>query len=292
MGWSTALRGVAAAGLVAGAVRLEILQRSAASLQVHFDPPAPLAGQTVRVEAAGAGPGAFCQLGPRRSPFFPLPGGRSRALIPVPLGSEGMRPVVVLGAEPRPRESRALSALAWLDISERILPLRRIRLPRRAFRLFNDPGVPAAHKKLAAALKTLTPEQLWSGRFDLPAVGLETSVFGSPRRLNRGKKEIHRGIDIAVPPGSAVRAANSGVVLIAGKFPLEGRMVLIDHGQGVLSGVFHLRRALVRAGQRVAKGQVIGRAGNEGISTGSHVHWAMYVHGVPVDPMDWAERDF
>src|SRR5262245_56244734 len=106
MGWSAALRGLAAAGLVAGTAWLETFQRSGAPLRLLISPPSPLAGQTVRVESEDARPGAYVLYAGKRCPFYPLENGRSRALVPVafwtPAGAHALiafdrKPPTVLG---------------------------------------------------------------------------------------------------------------------------------------------------------------------------------------------------
>lgn len=289
-----ALRGTLAVGLVAGTSWIEAQRRSGAPIETRVEPGSPLTGQTVRVEASGLSQAAFCQYNGNRYPFYPLAGGGSRALVPIPFWMPaGQRPLVTLdGGSSRPGNRRARSALSLLDIRSRELPLRSIRIPSPKLRLYRDPRVPEARRQVAEALQTRTTLQLWEGRFDLPVPGRTSSPFGSRRRLASGRKYVHKGLDLAAPLGTPVKAPNRGVVILAGDFPLQGRLVMIDHGQGVLSVMQHLRAVEARPGQRVEKGQWVGAVGSEGISTGSHVHWGLYVHGEPVDPEEWIRREF
>jgi murein DD-endopeptidase MepM/ murein hydrolase activator NlpD len=79
---------------------------------------------------------------------------------------------------------------------------------------------------------------------------------------------------------------------VAEGFELHGNTIGIDHGQGVLSIMIHLSRIDVQEGQRVEAGQVIGAVGSTGASTGPHLHWGLYVHGLSVDPEPWRQRGF
>jgi murein DD-endopeptidase MepM/ murein hydrolase activator NlpD len=103
---------------------------------------------------------------------------------------------------------------------------------------------------------------------------------------------FHNGVDLRAPQGTPVTAANDGVVLIAYPFKAHGKTVLINHGQGVMSIYLHMSVIGVRPGQKVKKGQMLGRVGSTGVSTAPHVHWQIFVHGVPVNPQPWLETEF
>ncbi|WP_320672849.1 murein hydrolase activator EnvC family protein [Patulibacter defluvii] len=120
-----------------------------------------------------------------------------------------------------------------------------------------------------------------SGQLVWPANGQFTSPFGT--RWGR----LHAGIDIAVPTGTAVHAADSGTVAIAGWVGGYGNYICINHGGGLSTCYGHNSRLGVRVGQRVSKGQVIAASGNTGNSTGPHIHFETRVNGVPRDPMGY-----
>ena len=87
--------------------------------------------------------------------------------------------------------------------------------------------------------------------------------------------------------GASVVAPNNGIIRFSGHTVLCGKNVIIDHGQYLFSKIFHLSRLLVRKGQYVRKGQVIGLCGSTGISTGPHIHWEMWVGSTKIDPNSW-----
>lgn len=130
------------------------------------------------------------------------------------------------------------------------------------------------------------------GRFSWPAAGVVTQEFGctgfylEPRRGSCA--HFHDGIDIANGSGTQVRASDDGVVAFVGWNPYDNDpayMVIIGHSGGYTSGYFHLLpRRMVRAGQVVRRGQVIGSMGSTGNSTGPHVHWEIYRNDRPVNP--------
>jgi murein DD-endopeptidase MepM/ murein hydrolase activator NlpD len=120
-----------------------------------------------------------------------------------------------------------------------------------------------------------------SGQLVWPANGQFTSPFG----YRWGK--LHAGIDIAVPVGTPVHAADAGTVRIAGWVGGYGNYVCIDHGGGLSTCYGHNSRLGVSVGQKVSKGQVIAASGNTGHSTGPHIHFETRVGGVPRDPMGY-----
>ena len=140
----------------------------------------------------------------------------------------------------------------------------------------------------ARAARTSTPPL---EPFLLPITGRSTSGYGTPRRYERGGAVIyHEGADIAAPVGTPVRATNAGRVLVADFFPIKGGLVVIDHGGGVSSLYFHQSKILVKAGDWVERGDVIGEVGTTGRSTGPHLHWEMRVNGVTSDPLAWVDK--
>jgi murein DD-endopeptidase MepM/ murein hydrolase activator NlpD len=101
-----------------------------------------------------------------------------------------------------------------------------------------------------------------------------------------GARKFHAGVDIAVAYGREVKSAADGVVSFAGTQGGYGHTVVVDHGGGRQTRYAHLSEPLVRQGDRVAEGQVVGKSGNSGRSTGPHLHFEMLVNGRAVDPLD------
>lgn len=127
---------------------------------------------------------------------------------------------------------------------------------------------------------------MWRGPFINPRPSAITSRFGSGRMFNGAVSSRHLGVDFSGAVGTAVRAANRGVVALVDEFFLAGNVVYIDHGAGVVTGYFHLSRALVALGDTVEKGQQIGLVGATGRVTGPHLHWNARYGAVTVNPLD------
>lgn len=120
--------------------------------------------------------------------------------------------------------------------------------------------------------------------FPLPG-GRVNSFFGPRIDPISRRQDFHRGIDIAAPSGSPVRVVRAGVVKKAGRFRGYGKLVIVDHGLGLQTYYAHLRSIKVRKGQRVRGGQLIGRVGETGRTTGPHLHFEVRRDGRPVNPL-------
>jgi murein DD-endopeptidase MepM/ murein hydrolase activator NlpD len=124
-----------------------------------------------------------------------------------------------------------------------------------------------------------------------PVKGIFTSGFGvraDPMTHGRGD---HQGVDIAAAPGQPVRASADGVVIRAAEIGGLGQAVFIAHGFGVTTRYGHMSRIEVRPGQRVKRGDIVGRVGNTGRSTGYHLHYEVRVDGDPVNPLAYILDD-
>ena len=128
--------------------------------------------------------------------------------------------------------------------------------------------------------------RLWSAPFARPRPTAITSVFGTGRTFNGQVTSRHLGVDLRGATGAPVRSANRGVVALVDTFYLGGRIVYVDHGEGVVTAYMHLSRALVSVGDTVARGQRIGLVGATGRVTGPHLHWAARYGQLTANPLD------
>ena len=122
--------------------------------------------------------------------------------------------------------------------------------------------------------------------FILPVVGARRSArFGGQRILNGEPKRPHYGVDLAVPVGTPVRAPASAIVAFAETdLHFEGGLLLMDHGQGLVSAYLHLSKILVSPGTYVRQGDLVALTGREGRATGPHLCWRMKWRGRNMDP--------
>jgi len=121
-------------------------------------------------------------------------------------------------------------------------------------------------------------------KFRWPLIGRITSEFGVRRDPKRKKMEFHTGIDIAAPPGKKFVSAEDGKVIFIGRKGGYGLTIIIQHSKGYKTLYGHCLIALVKKGQYVKKGQVIGRVGESGLSTGPHLHFEIRKNEVAIDP--------
>ena len=126
-----------------------------------------------------------------------------------------------------------------------------------------------------------------SGTFRWPTTGRITSRFGGRSSPGGIGSTNHKGIDIAVPRGTPIYAADGGTVTYAGWMSSYGYLVQIDHGNGYVTRYAHNSSLTVSVGQKVYKGQQIARAGSTGNSTGSHCHFEIRYNGVAKNPLNY-----
>lgn len=133
-------------------------------------------------------------------------------------------------------------------------------------------------------------EDAVEAQFVLPANGRLASRFGLRRFFNGEARAPHAGLDVAIPRGTPVKSTARGTVLAVDDYFFNGKTVLVDHGNGLISMVCHLDRIDVQAGDPVSQGQRVGLSGMTGRASGPHLHWSMVLNGVMVDPALFIEH--
>jgi septal ring factor EnvC (AmiA/AmiB activator) len=117
-----------------------------------------------------------------------------------------------------------------------------------------------------------------------PTNGWITSNFGYRISPFTGRREFHQGLDIANREGATVLATADGVVTFVGTKGLLGKCVVIDHGHGFVTRYGHCKEFLKKRGDKVKRWEPIAKIGNTGRSTGPHVHYQVFLNGVPINP--------
>jgi len=139
-------------------------------------------------------------------------------------------------------------------------------------------------EQVKAALATDSLSKLWQPGFVEPVSGKRTGIFGSVRIMNGQPRNPHNGEDISAPLGTDVVATNDGVVRLTVDHFFSGKGVFLDHGLGFYSMYFHLSEVLVKDGDQVKAGQLVGKVGATGRATGPHLHWGVKLNGARVNP--------
>ena len=117
-----------------------------------------------------------------------------------------------------------------------------------------------------------------------PAKGWISSGFGHRESPFTGLREFHKGFDIANRKGTPIVATADGIVTFAGKKGFLGKAIKVDHGHGIVTRYGHLQKILKQRGESVKRGEIIALMGNTGRSTGPHLHYEVFLNGIPVNP--------
>lgn len=257
---------------------------SVQALQVELSPSDPQLGDTISVliqtDSFDSEPTVLARQ--QSYPVFATGQNSYRARLPTsPLDPSGKLTIQINGDE----QTRNLAV--WLR--DRRFPTQRIWLSESK----SGGATPTELDQVAAFKELVSPLKRWQGPFLRPNAGRVSTSFGVRRYYNGvfATDYYHRGVDYAGSLGSVVVAPAAGRVELVGReaegFRVHGNTVGIDHGQGVLSIFLHLQNMSVQPGELVRAGQLIGTVGSTGASTGPHLHWGLYVHGVAVDPVPW-----
>jgi len=152
----------------------------------------------------------------------------------------------------------------------------------------------------AETIQTLTENTqksfLWNKPFLMMPNSKVTAGFAERRTYIYQGREIdqqdHLGIDLAQVRLAPVPAANDGVVALASFLGIYGNSVVIDHGYGLMTIYAHLSSIAVTEGQKVERGEIIGRTGETGLAGGDHLHYCTLLMGLPVDPIEWSDGNW
>lgn len=263
--------------------------------------PAPPGAEQPRITAVPGRPIEFTYSGELTQGGWlkgVAPGGTRQLLLDgkvVPLGPDGSfflgfdrdaPPAAALVAmlDDGSRVTRALAVSPRNWNIEHVNVARRSGGPTEAFMRIRRPEL----ARINAARELDTGSQGWRQDFIWPAQGRLSGRFGS-QRIYRGEPgSYHSGLDIATgASGTPFVAPADGVVILAAQepFSLEGKLLMLDHGMGLNSAFLHCSELLVREGEQVKQGQVIGRIGSTGRATGPHLHWGLKWNDARLDPI-------
>lgn len=132
---------------------------------------------------------------------------------------------------------------------------------------------------------------LWQGAFNQLTNSKVEANFADARTYVYQDQAIdtayHLGFDLSVTKKYPVEAANTGLVTFVGDLGIYGNAVMIDHGLGLSTLYGHLSSIDVKEGESIKKGQIIGKTGETGLAVGDHLHFGVYLQGVPVLPLEW-----
>ena len=122
--------------------------------------------------------------------------------------------------------------------------------------------------------------------FIIPVEGIVTGVFGTQRFYNGEKGKYHNGHDIAAKTGTPIFAPSSGKVILTGHYYYNGKFVMMNHGNNLISIFLHMDTINVQEGIVLKKGDLLGTVGSTGLSTGPHLHWSVTLNNTYIDPLE------
>jgi murein DD-endopeptidase MepM/ murein hydrolase activator NlpD len=168
-------------------------------------------------------------------------------------------------------------------------PLQDVFMSKQVMATLTDENRTLERTILNAAYKlSETTPRAWTKAFAWPVPDRQISPFGQNRRYEQGGElNFHYGEDLVAQIGAPIKASNDGTVVIAGCYPIRGCITGINHGAGLVSTYFHQSKILVKIGQRVSRGELIGLAGKTGFANGPHLHIEFRVRGEATDPRAW-----
>jgi murein DD-endopeptidase MepM/ murein hydrolase activator NlpD len=149
-----------------------------------------------------------------------------------------------------------------------------------------------ANNKVLSDLRLKTADKfLWSQPFMRQSHSQAEATFADVRNyMYQGKKidqQVHLGYDLAVTQHVGVEASNNGRVVYAAPLGIYGNCIVVDHGYGLQTIYGHLSQINVHEGDMVKRGQVMGLSGQTGMAGGDHIHFAMQLDGIQIDPKEW-----
>jgi murein DD-endopeptidase MepM/ murein hydrolase activator NlpD len=175
-------------------------------------------------------------------------------------------------------------------------PTEDLIVDEKALTLLDPVKVNQEEAFVSGIMGRVSPERHWKGPFGEPMFSPAgevplSSEFGTLRSINgRPTGWAHEGTDYEVDTGDSILACADGRVVYVGEQGTRGKMVIVDHGWGVMTGYFHMFQQQVQEGQMVKKGQQIGLVGSTGFVTGPHLHVDLRVRNVNVEPLEWFQR--
>ncbi|MFC1501105.1 M23 family metallopeptidase [Elusimicrobiota bacterium] len=252
------------------------------AFEVELSPENPKGGEAFWVTIEGKNSLSYkVYFGRNKYGAYKINEHKKAVLIPLNIGTEGTKKLTV-------KEKFLFFTLNKksldIDINKRKIEVFRLSKKSEAIR-DKQASIPKQKKRINKKKAVRTKKRLWEKGFELPLKGEITTKFSI---LRKGKKYsyYHMGIDIAAKEGTLVKATNTGRVVFAKKgLNIYGNALIIDHGQGITSVYFHLRKILKQKGDVVYKGQVVAESGNTGWSTGPHLHFGIYAQGQAIDPI-------
>ncbi len=195
----------------------------------------------------------------------------------ITFNKDGKQQKVSFIIEPRKYKVQAITGIAKRKVNPNHADMKHIKQDKK--QILNARGVFDKNNYITSSIS-------W------PVSATITGVYGSRRLFNGEERSWHKGVDIAAKEGTEVYAPSNGVVrlALANSF-FNGNLVIIDHGQQLMTIYAHLSSMSVKVGDKVTSKTIIGKVGSTGRATGPHLHWGLYWRNMALDPKLLIEKN-
>tara|TARA_Y100000389_G_scaffold60973_1_gene57088 strand:+ start:198 stop:1013 length:816 start_codon:yes stop_codon:yes gene_type:complete len=171
------------------------------------------------------------------------------------------------------------------NISKKKYPIQRIEIKKFKVKTENEYKRIAKERSQIIQAKKEMYDNFPDYMFIIPAQGPTSGTYGTVRYYNGKKGNYHNGHDIAAALGTPIYSPSSGIVIITGNYYYNGKFIMINHGNNLISMFLHLNDIAVKKDDVINKGQFIGTIGTTGLSTGPHLHWSVLLNNSYIDPL-------
>ena len=182
-------------------------------------------------------------------------------------------------------ESKKIIKEMSFNILKKKYPIQRIEIKKYKVKTEDEYKRISKERSQIIQAKKKMKHEFPDYKFIIPAQGPTSGTYGTVRYYNGKKGNYHNGYDIAAPLGTPIHAPSSGLVMLTGDYYYNGKFIMVNHGNNLISMFLHLDDIAVKKDDVIKKGQFIGTIGTTGLSTGPHLHWSVLLNNRYIDPL-------
>ena len=183
-------------------------------------------------------------------------------------------------------ENKKIIKKMTFNILKKKYPIQRIEIKKFKVKTKDEYKRIAKERSQIIQAKKEMYDKFPDYKFIIPAQGPTSGTYGTVRYYNGKKGNYHNGYDIAADLGTPIYAPSSGIVMLTGNYYYNGKFIMVNHGNNLISMFLHLDDIAVKKDDIIEKGQFIGNIGTTGLSTGPHLHWSVILNNSYIDPLN------